>query len=57
MRYAIRPKAAWSDPQPLIEGREVYEAEPADTGLVDKQGNAIVRLKDPIGFIDWDQPQ
>lgn len=52
VRYVIRPRAAdWGLDQPLLEGRTVHEPEPARTGLVDKDGNPIIRLMAPIGFV------
>lgn len=29
----------------------VYDAGPQDTGLIDQQGNSILRVPDPIGFV------
>lgn len=45
-------KAAWCDePDPFLPALTVYELEDAtDTGLLDADGNKIVRRRGPIGF-------
>jgi hypothetical protein len=52
VRYIIRPRADWRDDTPLLEGKTVYEREPGDTGLLDKDGNKIWRVMSPIGFVE-----
>ena len=54
MRYVTRPRSAqWDELQesPALEGRTVYEPEPTDTGLLDKDGNQVFRIMDQIGFV------
>lgn len=52
MRYVvIRPRAEWDSEKPLLEGKTVHEPEPIDTGLLDKDGSAIFRVMDQIGFV------
>lgn len=53
-RYVVRNASAedaWWIERPAENNITVYDAEPADTGLVDSQGNRIVRLPDQIGFV------
>lgn len=52
MRYVTRPRASWDEDKPHIEGKTVHEREPVDTGLLDKDGNAIWRIMSPIGFVE-----
>lgn len=56
-RYTIRPaqpKATqsdgWWDLGPLLPNLSVDGPKEADTGLVDRFGNRIVRIQPPIGF-------
>lgn len=52
-RYVIRPRGDVFDAlreTPVLEGRTVYESEPANTGLVSKDGYPIYRTPEPIGF-------
>lgn len=42
----------WYEP-PLITNIEVTESEPVWTGLLDQDGNDIMRMSDPIGFIHF----
>lgn len=53
-RYVIQPRAeTWDMLQesPHLEGRTVIEREPANTGLVSKDGHPIYRAPEPIGFV------
>lgn len=45
-----KPRGEYSDDTPLIEGKTVIEADPVKTGLLDKNGNPLVRMTHPIGF-------
>lgn len=49
----VRADSDWYEP-PLITNIEVMEGEPVWTGLLDKDGNDIMRMNDPIGFIHFD---
>ena len=51
MRYMTRPRASWDEEKPMLEGKTVHEAEPVNTGLLDKDGNEIIRVMDQIGFV------
>jgi hypothetical protein len=60
-RYAIRskPRAAdcgWYDDAPMLPALTVYETrdDAEYTGLLDKDGHEIVRLREPMGFIRRD---
>lgn len=50
-----RPRADddyWREP-PFITNLTVMESDPVSTGLLDADGNEIVRMNDPIGFIHF----
>jgi len=53
-RYITRPKATadcdWWDAGRLYDNIDVPDSVPADTGLLDAEGNTIWRVNDPIGF-------
>lgn len=51
-RYVTRAEADcdWWDNGRPYDSIEVFETGPVDTGLLDAHGNAIWRVKDPIGF-------
>ena len=51
MRYMTRPRASWDEEKPMLEGKTVHEPEPVNTGLLDKDGNEIIRVMDQIGFV------
>lgn len=46
----IKADSDWYEP-PLITNIEVVESEPVWTGLLDQDGNDIMRMADPIGFV------
>ena len=57
-RYVTRrPRADDRDPWeidvPLLPAISVDQTEPQPIGLMDKNGNDIVRLPGPIGFLTW----
>ena len=35
----------------MLEGKTVHEPEPVKTGVLDKDGNPIIRVMDQIGFV------
>jgi hypothetical protein len=47
---ATAPRADWDDPCPLLPALSVDGQKQVDTGLVDRLGNAIMRVQNPIGF-------
>lgn len=52
-RYAVmprQPRASLDYPEPLLPGLSVDDNRPVDTGLVDRHGNPIMRLPEPMGF-------
>jgi hypothetical protein len=53
-RYFVRPSTNddddWLVSKPLIPHLDVPDHESTDTGLVDKNGNSIMRAPRPIGF-------
>jgi hypothetical protein len=56
-RYVIRPRSGLDYPRiadwvsdPMLPGVTVDGEKQVDTGLVDRHGNAIMRLQEPIGF-------
>lgn len=59
-KYAIKinnlPKSGYNSYGDYVPDVIPYVSDhnPVDTGLVDKDGNAIMRLPNPIGFI-WDE--
>lgn len=55
MRYTTRPKATyWDDSvEELIINPETITVDDEDciyTGLLDRHGNELVKMRDPIGF-------
>lgn len=40
----------WFDQGPLTPSLTVDDHEPVDTGLLDADGNSIMRLPNPVGF-------
>jgi len=55
MAYVTRPRLTRYDDlreTPMLEGQTVWEPEPVDTGLLDKNGVPIFRVMDPIGFVE-----
>lgn len=55
-RYAVvRPRAVWfevyGDEAPVVQSLTVDGAEPRPIGILDPDGNDIVRMPDPIGFV------
>jgi hypothetical protein len=53
-RYVVgRPRSEefWDRPMQPMGHPTVFCPEPADTGLLDGDGNPILRLPDPIGFL------
>lgn len=54
MRYERAPKLWWDDDKPFVPNLTVYEPEtaPIETGLLDAQGNKIMRRSErpQIGF-------
>ena len=59
-RYTVRrPRAVWfdgwSDDGPIVTQISVDSAEPEPIGILDPDGNDIVRLPDPIGFVRFDR--
>lgn len=53
-RYAIRPRAisGWYDELPMIPSITVYDTDARPTGLLDRDGNEVVALPDPVGFVE-----
>lgn len=52
-RYFTRPRSSdWfpSDDCPRPSSMDVPDHNPVDTGLIDRDGNAIWRSPNPIGF-------
>lgn len=53
-RYAIMPHgkvaASFDDDWPLLPDLHVPDHRPIDTGIVDRNGDAIMRMPNPIGF-------
>lgn len=45
-----RSRGGWDDDIPLIPNLQVDESTPQETGLLDKNGDPLYRLPDPIGF-------
>lgn len=41
----------YGDPAPPLPHPTVYVGEPVDTGLIDPNGNKIMRVPDQIGFL------
>jgi hypothetical protein len=55
MPYVIRPRSVIFDNlqgTPLLEARVVTDSGPMDTGLVNKDGDPIMRVMLPIGFTE-----
>lgn len=58
---AAKPRSWWGDyhdasPVAPVGPPQVFVPDaPTDTGLLDKEGNAIFRLPDPIGFLAGQQ--
>lgn len=54
MKYVSRPNSPraewWDDGCPLILSLNVDGGKEVDTGLIDRHGNVIMRLQNPIGF-------
>jgi hypothetical protein len=54
-RYVSKPPEAdfgyWEQPAPPLPHPTVFASEPIRTGLLDKDGNDIFRMPDPIGFL------
>ena len=42
--------ASWDDEYPMLPALSVPDHEAADTGLVDKDGDPIMRAPNPMGF-------
>lgn len=51
-RYVVRPRMDWSDDKPMLEGKTIFEPEPVKTGLLDKDGQPLYRVRASIGFIE-----
>jgi hypothetical protein len=49
-----RVRCEWEDYAPLLPCLIVSDHEAADTGLVDKDGDPIMRAPNPVGFC-WDE--
>lgn len=49
-RYYVRPRAGGDDESPLLPYLDVPEHLPHDTGLIDLNGDPILRAPRPIGF-------
>lgn len=45
-----KPRGEYSDDVPLTMAQTVIEPDPVKTGILDKNGNPIVRVTRPIGF-------
>jgi hypothetical protein len=56
-RMVHRPRADWlDDDSPLIPSLEVDDHEAVETGIIDLEGNPILRAPNPMGFgrdEDW----
>lgn len=51
--FTKRPRADdeyWEPTTPLLTSIEVCDHEAVDTGLIDADGNAIMRAPNPLGF-------
>jgi hypothetical protein len=48
--HSRRVVAHWADDVPLLPCLTVSDHEAADTGLVDKDGDPIMRMPNPVGF-------
>ncbi len=46
----IKPRATWDDDVPLLPPISAPEHEAVDTGLLDANGDPIMRAPRPIGF-------
>jgi hypothetical protein len=59
-RYIAIPraetKAVYETVSPPLAHPQVFVADPIKTGLLDKDGNPIYRIPDPIGFLEKDHP-
>lgn len=56
MRYVVRRKKATTADDllesPLIVVPTVYDHEPVETGILDADGDMLVRVTAPIGFVE-----
>ena len=54
-RYVIRPKQqldeGWDQPASPLPHPTVFVSEPVRTGILDPDGNEILRVQDPVGFL------
>lgn len=54
-RYVIQrqvPRASWLDVSPApLPHPQVFVSDPVDTGLLDRDGNKIMRVADRVGFL------
>lgn len=54
-KQPVQPITAnWADDVPLLPPIYVSDHEAADTGLVDKDGDPIMRAPNPVGF-HWEE--